>query len=109
MILVRKFINHSSIYFGKLQESFSRIPKDFRYTVFCAALRHGGVEEWEFLWDRYKKSNVGAEKATILASLGCTREIWLLSRFVSFLKDLKPGKRIRDSVINCSCVVDWMR
>lgn len=59
-----------------------RVPLDLRSVVYCTAIRNGGDKEWNFLWHRYTKSNVGTEKTLILSALGCSREIWLLQRYV---------------------------
>ena len=57
-----------------------RIPPDLRSVVYCSALSNGGEEEWEFLWDQYKNSNVATDQALILPALGCTRDPDLLKR-----------------------------
>jgi aminopeptidase N len=56
------------------------IPIDLRSVVYCNAMREGKEREWNFLWARYKKSNVGSEKTMIIGALGCSKEIWLLNR-----------------------------
>ncbi len=53
---------------------------NLKSTVYCNALEYGDEAEWDFLWQRYLKSNVGTEKDSMLGSLGCTKQIWLLNR-----------------------------
>ncbi len=53
---------------------------DLKRTVYCNAIREGGEEEWDFGWERYKKSNVASEKDNLLLSLSCSKEPWLLNR-----------------------------
>jgi aminopeptidase N len=36
------------------------------------------------LWQRYVASNVGAEKSMIISALSCSREQWLLSRYLDW-------------------------
>lgn len=55
-----------------------RIPVDLASTVYCSAIEHGTEEEWNFLWNRYKSTNLAAEKRTMLNALGCTKKINLL-------------------------------
>lgn len=70
--------------------TFFRISKDLQGVVYCTALKHGGEEEWEFLWEKYQMSNVATEKNTILNALGCTQEIWILNRYLEWsLNDTK--------------------
>jgi hypothetical protein len=57
-----------------------RIPPDLRSVVYCSALSNGGEEDWNFLWDQYRKSNVATDQVLILAALGCTKNNTLLNR-----------------------------
>lgn len=75
------------------------VPLDLRPVVYCTAMRLGGEMEWNFLWERYMASNVGTEKAMILGSLGCTREVWLLQRYLDWSLDESSGVRKQDSSI----------
>lgn len=36
------------------------IPVDLRHVIYCNAIRQGRDKEWNFLWKRYKKSNVAS-------------------------------------------------
>lgn len=76
---------------------FLRISKDLRSVVYCTVLRHGSEKEWTFLWNQYVNSNVATEKNTILGSLGCTREIWLLKRYLEWSISDNSGIRRQDS------------
>jgi aminopeptidase N len=44
----------------------------------------GKEAEWSFLWKRYVNSNVGAEKSMIISALSCSREQWLLARYLDW-------------------------
>ncbi|KAF5299259.1 hypothetical protein FQA39_LY02432 [Lamprigera yunnana] len=72
------------------------IPKDIRGVIYCTVLKYGGTKEWNFLWDQYTKTDKPAEKQVILGSLSCTRQIWLLSRFLDWTLDHKSGLRKQD-------------
>lgn len=52
--------------------------------VYCTAIRKGNEKQWRFLWQRYFASNVGAEKTMIISALTCSREQWLLSRYLDW-------------------------
>ena len=73
------------------------MPLDLRSVVYCTAIRFGGEREWQFLWKRYTKSNVGAERSMILSTLGCSREIWILQRYLDWTVDETSGVRKQDS------------
>lgn len=74
------------------------VPINLRQTVYCTSIRHGNDVDWQFLWTRYKNSNVAAEKRTILSSLGCTREVWLLQHYLALTFEPKQGIRKQDSM-----------
>ncbi|XP_070073721.1 aminopeptidase N-like [Drosophila takahashii] len=80
------------------------IPINFRSTVYCTAIRHGTDEDWDFLWTRYKKSNVGSEKQTILSTLGCSREVWILQRYLKAAFDPEGPIRMHDSSLSFQAV-----
>lgn len=80
------------------------VPLDLRSVVYCTAVRLGGEREWNFLWKRYGISNVGTEKVMILSSLGCSREIWLLQRYLDWSLEESSGVRKQDSGIVFSSI-----
>jgi aminopeptidase N len=93
---VANCISDAEELFRKYQKNPSEkniISKELRSVIYCTSIRHGSEKEWEFLWGQYKKSNVASEKNTILSSLGCTREIWLLRRFLEW--SVTPNSAIR--------------
>ena len=55
---------------------------NLKYQTYRNAIDHGGEEEWDFAWKRYQSSRVASEKATILSSRACTKEVLLLNRKV---------------------------
>ncbi|XP_067615135.1 aminopeptidase N-like [Eurosta solidaginis] len=73
------------------------VPKDLRSVVYCTSIRHGNEDDWQFLWSRYKNSNVAAEKRTIISALGCSREIWILQRYLEWAFDNEKHIRRQDS------------
>jgi len=72
--------------------------------VYCAAIKYGTDEDWDFLWSRYKNSNVGTEKQTILTTLGCSREVWILQSYLEAAFDPKGAIRTQDSSLSFQAV-----
>ena len=58
------------------------IHVDLKSSVYCNSVYHGDEEEWDFGWDRYQSSNVATEKDNLLGALGCSKELWILNRFL---------------------------
>ncbi|KAF6203836.1 hypothetical protein GE061_002171 [Apolygus lucorum] len=69
------------------------VSPNLKSTIYCTALREGGQAEWDFAWERYLNANVGSEKQLILQALGCTRETWILSRYLH--RAITEGSGIR--------------
>lgn len=69
------------------------VPLNLRSTVYCTAISQGTEEDWNFLWSRYRKSNVASERQTILSTLGCSKEVWILQRYME--KSFHPRSAIR--------------
>ena len=59
---------------------FRLIKPDMKDVIYCNGIRNGGVEEWNFLYQKYKTANVASEAARILDALTCSKEPWILNR-----------------------------
>lgn len=55
---------------------------DLKSIVYCTAIKHGDNQEWDFAWDRYSNTTIPSEKETLIQALGCSREPWILSRYL---------------------------
>lgn len=71
----------------------SVLPVSVLGTVTCTGVARGGEMEWNATWKRYTQSNVGSERVTLLSSLGCTKEMWILSRYLEMA--FTPGSGVR--------------
>lgn len=74
------------------------IPPDLRQTIYCTAIRDGGQEHWDFVWNRVLRSNVSTERVMMMIALGCSRETWILSRYLEWSVTESSGIRKQDLV-----------
>jgi aminopeptidase N len=58
------------------------VSKNQRFVVYCTAIKYGTAEDWQFLWEQSKNSNVAVEQITILGALGCSNDTKLLEKLV---------------------------
>jgi len=72
------------------------VDVNLKYQTYCNAIDEGGEEEWNFAWQRYQNSYVASEKATILSALACTKEVWLLNRYLNMSINSDSGVRKQD-------------
>ncbi|XP_058125970.1 aminopeptidase N-like [Anopheles ziemanni] len=80
-------------------ETSNPVPLNLRPVVYCNAIRNGNEVQWNFLWQRYLRSNVGSEKIMIIGALSCTREAWLVERFLDWSLNGTSGVRKQDTTI----------
>jgi len=69
------------------------IDLNLRYGTYCSAISSGGEEEFNFAWQRYKNSQVPTEKKMLLQALSCTKEVWLLNRYLHM--SITPSSGVR--------------
>jgi len=72
------------------------VDVNLKYETYCNAISDGSTAEWDFAWERYENSHVASEKSTILSALGCTKEVWLLNRYLNMSMTPNSGVRRQD-------------
>ncbi|XP_042889263.1 aminopeptidase N-like [Penaeus japonicus] len=75
----------------------SLISPNLKSTVYCTGVAEGGEEEWNFAWQQYLGSNVATEKSKLLSAMGCTKEVWILSRYLDMAFTEGSGIRKQDA------------
>ncbi|KAK7152126.1 hypothetical protein R3I94_008458 [Phoxinus phoxinus] len=68
----------------------SEIHPNLRRAIYCSAIAAGDEDDWEFVWEEYQRTTVAAEKDKLRYALSCTKEIWLLNRYLEYTLD--PSK-----------------
>jgi aminopeptidase N len=75
----------------------AKISPSMKGVVSCNAIRYGSREEWDFAWKQYLESNVASDKNTMLAAMACSREPWILARYLNWSMDVEMGIRQQDA------------
>lgn len=73
-----------------------RISPNLKGLIYCMAIKYGDEMEWQFAYERYKRATVSTEKEILLSAMCCSRETWILSRFLSWSLTDKYGIRKQD-------------
>jgi aminopeptidase N len=60
-----------------------RIPANYRSFVYCTAIKYGSINYWELAYNQYINENDINHQIALQESLSCTKEPWLLSRFLN--------------------------
>ncbi|XP_036026619.1 aminopeptidase N [Onychomys torridus] len=60
------------------------IHPNLRSTVYCNAISFGGEEEWNFAWEQFRKATLVNEADKLRAALACSKDVWILNRYLSY-------------------------
>ncbi|XP_064169919.1 alanyl (membrane) aminopeptidase-like b [Anguilla rostrata] len=63
------------------------IHPNLRSTIYCNGIATAGEEEWEIVWQRYQDATIATEKDKLRYALSCSKDIWILSRYLSYTLD----------------------
>lgn len=72
------------------------VSPNLKNIVYCTAIKYGDQAEWDYAWERFQKTTVPSEKETLLSALGCSRETWILTRFLEYSMTDEFGIRKQD-------------
>lgn len=60
----------------------SIISPNLKGSVYCTAIADGREEEWNFAWNQLLTSNIATENNLLLSALGCSKEVWILAKYL---------------------------
>lgn len=61
----------------------NRINPSYRGFVYCTAIKHGSTKDWEFLSIQFDKETDASHRRALHRGLSCTKEPWLLRRYLN--------------------------
>ncbi|KAK3108903.1 hypothetical protein FSP39_018341 [Pinctada imbricata] len=81
----------------------NRVDPDLKSTVYCTGIAEGGEKEWDFAFQQFKASGVAAEKNTLMSAMGCSKQTWILSRYLDMVikaEDIRrqDGSRVMGAI-----------
>ncbi|XP_047472757.1 aminopeptidase N-like isoform X1 [Penaeus chinensis] len=82
----------------------SIISSDIKPTVYCHAIAEGREAEWDFAWRRYLETDVSTERSVLLNSLACTKETWILARYLEISMDPNTHMKKQDVALVLSYI-----
>ncbi|CAH1790157.1 unnamed protein product [Owenia fusiformis] len=65
----------------------NKISPNLKGTVYCNAIANGGIEEWDFAFERFQNENLAGERVRLLQGMACSTQPWILSRYLSWSID----------------------
>uniref|UniRef100_A0A1L8E2W2 Aminopeptidase n=1 Tax=Nyssomyia neivai TaxID=330878 RepID=A0A1L8E2W2_9DIPT len=58
------------------------VSPNLKSLIYCTAIKNGDQRIWDFAWERFRRTRVASEKEILLSALGCSREPWILIRYL---------------------------
>lgn len=58
-----------------------RLPSDYSAVIYTVGVMEGGLEEWDYVWNRSQATNVAVEREMLMDALGQSQKPWLLWRY----------------------------
>ncbi|XP_027871824.1 aminopeptidase Ey-like isoform X1 [Xiphophorus couchianus] len=65
----------------------NNINANLKSTVYCNAIAAGGKAEWDFAWEMHRNTTIASEAEKLMLALSCTKEPWLLNRYLQYCLD----------------------
>lgn len=81
---------------GWLRGAEPNVGPDLKQAVYCTAVANGNSSVWQYFWNEYTKSNAPSDREVYLATLGCTTDTSILSRYINMILDESSGIRKQD-------------
>ncbi|XP_043957775.1 aminopeptidase Ey-like [Gambusia affinis] len=80
----------------------NNINTNLKSTVYCNAIAAGGKTEWDFAWEMYRNTTIASEAEKLRHGLSCTKEPWLLNRYLQYCLDPEKIRKqdVSDTFIN---------
>ncbi|KAA0714960.1 Aminopeptidase N [Triplophysa tibetana] len=80
--------------FRQYRNNTNPIHPNLRRAIYCSAIAAGDEEDWEFAWEEFQRATVAGEKDKLRYALSCTKEIWLLNRYLQYTLDPTKIKKM---------------
>jgi aminopeptidase N len=75
------------------------VPINIRAAVYCSAMRHGTIEDLNYLWDKYKTQEIATEQLTILTAIGCANNKDVLAKAIENILSSSVREQDRRSAL----------
>lgn len=71
----------------KQNPDINPIPPNLRSSIYCSAIRTGSEADWDFVWQMFRKATVVVEADKLRSALACSKDYWILSRYLQYCLD----------------------
>ncbi|XP_054750913.2 aminopeptidase N-like [Lytechinus pictus] len=84
-----------------METGSTTVGVNLHHTVQCGGVQKGGIDEWEYAWNKYQNTSSPTEKSILQNALACSQDMDILSMYLIFaLNTSKIRQQDSDSVIS---------
>ncbi|XP_015790545.1 aminopeptidase N [Tetranychus urticae] len=81
---------------AKSENKTNPVHPNLRGDVVCFGIQWGTEKDWQWVWEQYLSASTATEKEYLMRGLACSREPWLLNRYLEMSLDDSSGIRKQD-------------
>jgi len=70
------------LYSQWMENTTNLVSGTYRSDVYCAAIRSGGIKEWDFAWDQYLASDSAQHQTSLRFGMSCSNDPWIINRYL---------------------------
>ncbi|XP_072372595.1 aminopeptidase Q-like [Scyliorhinus torazame] len=86
---LKDFVDRATSLYSQLMNNPANntIPNYIRNVIYCEAIKAGTDKEWNFAWTLYLNHTSMEEDDDLLIAMSCSREPWILNRYLYYTLD----------------------
>lgn len=88
----KRALQYAKEMFNRWMREGMTLPSDYSAVIYTVGVMEGGLEEWDYVWNRSQATNVAVEREMLMDALGQSQKPWLLWRYANWIFD---PRRIR--------------
>jgi glutamyl aminopeptidase len=68
--------------FSNWSNGTQSVPANLKSVVYVGGVKYGGDAEWQFVWNRFERTQTPSEKSKLLVALSASSDVLILNRFL---------------------------
>lgn len=83
----KRALQYAKEMFNRWMREGVTLPSDYSAVIYTVGVMEGGLEEWDYVWNRSQVTNVAVEREMLMDALGQSQKPWLLWRYANWIFD----------------------
>jgi aminopeptidase N len=79
--------NAVNMYANYMKNPDKLISSSYRQSVYCTAIRYGGVAEWDFAFQQFQSTDSFQHQQMLRYGMSCSNDAWVINRYIDYVLD----------------------